>query len=238
MGNRTAGKAISAMFAIMLAAVAAQAQQQNANGTTMALVKNQESAKAYFNSVSAQLSREDIDKVLRQAVQATHEIASGKGLRSIEGTLRPGKFHIYIVDRQGKAVGTVNQEDAWVGSLDIALGKARTAAFFSSNENALTSRDIGKLSQPGESLWGIGNTNHGSFDDKGDIRRNALVTFPGGVPLYKDGKLVGAIGVSGDGVDQDEAVAFAGAQGFLPAAEVGHVSELKAQVVEKIAKRR
>src|SRR3712207_9340684 len=39
------------------------------------------------------------------------------------------------------------------------------------------------------------------------------ITFPGGVPLYKDGVLVGGVGVSGDGVGQDEAVAFAAAAG-------------------------
>lgn len=225
-----------AMGLVITLAASAMAQDKAANDTTKPLVKNQESARAYHASVSTRLSNEEIDKVLGQAVKATHEIASGKGIRSTDSKQRPGKFHIYVVDREGNSVGTVNQEDAWVGSMDIALGKARTAAFFSSDENALTSRDIGNLSQPGGTLWGIGNTNHGSPDDKGGIRRNTLVTFPGGVPLYKGGKLVGAIGVSGDGVDQDEAVAFAGAQGFLPDAEVGHVSELKAQDVGKVAK--
>ncbi len=43
-----------------------------------------------------------------------------------------------------------------------------------------------------------------------------MIEFPGGLPLYKDGQLVGGIGVSGDGVDQDENVAFAGAKGFEP----------------------
>ncbi len=46
--------------------------------------------------------------------------------------------------------------------------------------------------------------------------RNGIITFPGGVPLYKGNTLVGGIGVSGDAVDQDEAVAFAGAAGFAP----------------------
>ena len=75
---------------------------------------------------------------------------------------------------------------------------------FSSNENALTTRTIGLLSQPGGPLWQIGNSNSSP----------GLIEFPGGVPLYKDGKFVGAIGVSGDGVDQDENVAVGGAKGF------------------------
>jgi uncharacterized protein GlcG (DUF336 family) len=43
---------------------------------------------------------------------------------------------------------------------------------------------------------------------------NGITIFPGGVPLYKDGRLVGAIGVSGDGVDQDDLIASAGSAGF------------------------
>ncbi len=77
---------------------------------------------------------------------------------------------------------------------------------FSSDENALTSRSIGALSQPGGPLWNIGNSN----------RANGIIEFPGGMPLYRDGKLIGAIGVSGDGVEQDENVAEAGALGFEP----------------------
>jgi hypothetical protein len=45
---------------------------------------------------------------------------------------------------------------------------------------------------------------------------NGITIFPGGLPLYKGGRLAGAIGVSGDGVDQDDLIAFAGAQGFHP----------------------
>jgi hypothetical protein len=49
---------------------------------------------------------------------------------------------------------------------------------------------------------------------------NGMTIFPGGVPLYRDGILIGAIGVSGDGVDQDEVVAAAGAKGFEPPAGI------------------
>jgi len=109
--------------------------------------------------------------------------------------------------------------DAWAGSVDIAIAKARTAAFFSNDENALTSRIIGDLSQPGGSLWGIGDSNQIGITGGGEFR-NGIITFPGGVALYKSGHLVGGVGVSGDGVDQDEAVAFAGAAGFLPGPSV------------------
>src|SRR5207249_1441803 len=96
--------------------------------------------------------------------------------------------------------------DAWYGSLSIATAKAFTAMAFSSDQNALTSRTIGALSQPGGPLWQIGNSNHGLFEP-------GIIEFPGGIPLFKDGHMVGGIGVSGDGVDEDEHVAVAGAKG-------------------------
>ena len=68
------------------------------------------------------------------------------------------------------------------------------------------SRTIGVLSQPGKPLWQIGNSN----------LFNGIVEFPGGFPLYKNGRLAGGVGVSGDGVEEDENVAEAGTAGFEP----------------------
>ncbi|HEY3284344.1 MAG TPA: heme-binding protein [Armatimonadota bacterium] len=129
------------------------------------------------------------------------------------------KMHIAVVDRDGQLLAVRSMPDAWVGSFDIAIAKARTAAFFSSDQNALTSRVIGNLSQPGQPLWGIGNSNQIGISG-GPEFRNGIITFPGGVPLYKSGRLVGGVGVSGDGVDQDEHVAFGGAAGFEPPAGI------------------
>src|SRR6185503_18848778 len=120
---------------------------------------------------------------------------------------------IAIVDRDGTLLAVRSMSDAWVGSYDIAIAKGRTATFFSSYQNALTSRVIGDLSQPGQPLWQIGDSNQIGVSG-GANSRNGLVCFPGGVPLYKNGRLVGAIGVSGDGVNEDEHVAFSGAIGF------------------------
>jgi uncharacterized protein GlcG (DUF336 family) len=81
-----------------------------------------------------------------------------------------------------------------VGSIDIAIKKAKTAVFF-----GMPTGEIGKLSQPGKSLYGIEHSNEG------------LITFPGGLPIVDDeGVLVGAIGVSGSSVENDEKVAEAG----------------------------
>jgi uncharacterized protein GlcG (DUF336 family) len=149
------------------------------------------------------LKKDDVAKILDQA-----EAAAGaeKSLVRVDdkGATAMTRMHIYVIDARGQIIGRRNMSDAWDGSISIAKAKAYTAMAFSSNQNALTSRTIGLLSQPGGPLWQIGNSN----------TRTGLIEFPGGIPLYKDGKLVGAIGVSGDGVDQDENVAEAGSKGF------------------------
>lgn len=132
------------------------------------------------------------------------------------------KMHIACVNRAGRIVRFHSMADAWSGSIDIARAKANTARAFSSNENALSSRSIGCLSQPGGPLWQIGNSNQGPAvrgDAKTQGEVGGLIEFPGGLPLYKDADgdgsndtLVGAIGVSGDGVEQDEDVAEAGTE--------------------------
>jgi uncharacterized protein GlcG (DUF336 family) len=171
------------------------------------------------------LSKAQLDRIIDAAVASANKTESP--LRSIDGKPRTTKMHIAVVDRSGKVLRFESMDDAWEGSKDIAIAKARTAAFFSSDENALTSRIIGVLSQahaPDGSggagpLWGIGDSNQIGITG-GPETRNGLITFPGGVPLYHNGKLVGGIGVSGDGVDQDETVAFAGAAGFPPGKDV------------------
>jgi len=174
---------------------------------------------------SGGLSPADINTIIGQAVEAANSESSP--LRSTPGVPRTTKMQIAVVARDGKLLALLTMPDAWVGSEDIAIAKARTATFFSSDENALTSRIIGVLSQAHNPdgtggagpLWGIGNSNQIGITGT-QATRNGLITFPGGVALYKNGKLVGGIGVSGDGVDQDEHVAFAGAAGFLPGAGV------------------
>lgn len=105
-------------------------------------------------------------------------------------------MNIAVVDRGSNLVAFERMDNAWLGSVDIACKKAKTANFFDMN-----SGEIGKLSQPGESLYGIEVTNGG------------LVSFPGGVVLKNaDGEIIGGIGVSGGMVEQDQKVAEAGAK--------------------------
>lgn len=127
-----------------------------------------------------------------------------------EGKTQMTRMHIIVVDRSGKVLGRRSMDDAWGGSVAIAKSKAYSAVAFSSDENALTTRSLGALTQPGGPLWNIGNSNATGGNP-------GLIEFPGGVPLYKGGVLVGAIGVSGDGVEQDENVAEAGAKNYEPA---------------------
>jgi uncharacterized protein GlcG (DUF336 family) len=105
------------------------------------------------------------------------------------------KMDIAVVDAGANLKAFIRMDDAWLGSIDIAIKKARTARFFN-----LPTGEIGKLSQPGCSLFNIEHSNEG------------LITFPGGLPL-KDaqGNVVGAVGVSGSTVEDDHAVAEAGA---------------------------
>jgi uncharacterized protein GlcG (DUF336 family) len=101
---------------------------------------------------------------------------------------------IAVVDSGANLKAFVRMDDAWVGSIDIAIKKAKTAVFF-----GMPTGEIGKLSQPGKSLFGIEHSNEG------------LITFPGGLPIVdEEGVLVGAIGVSGSSVENDHAVAEAG----------------------------
>ena len=101
---------------------------------------------------------------------------------------------IAIVNSGANLKAFLRMDDAWVGSIDIAIKKAKTAVFF-----GMPTGEIGKLSQPGNSLYGIEHSNEG------------LITFPGGLPIVdEEGVLVGAIGVSGSAVENDHAVAEAG----------------------------
>jgi uncharacterized protein GlcG (DUF336 family) len=106
------------------------------------------------------------------------------------------KMNIAVVDAGGNLKAFARQDGAWLGSIDIALKKAKTARYFD-----MPSHKIGELSQPGGSLYNIEVSNEG------------LITFPGGVPLTNaDGDVVGAIGVSGSTVENDLTVAEAGAE--------------------------
>ncbi len=104
------------------------------------------------------------------------------------------KMNIAVVDAGANLKAFARMDGAWLGSIDIAIKKARTARFFDMNTG-----EIGKLSQPGGPLFNIEHSNNG------------LITFPGGIPIRQGDTVIGAIGVSGSSVENDHAVAEAGA---------------------------
>merc|ERR1712215_586386 len=108
------------------------------------------------------------------------------------------KMNIAVVDNGANLTGFLRMDGAWLGSVDIAMKKAKTAIFFQMNTEM-----IGELSQPGGALFNIEHSNNG------------LITFPGGIPLHgSNGALCGAVGVSGSTVENDKMVAEAALEAF------------------------
>ncbi|MDF9797383.1 uncharacterized protein GlcG (DUF336 family) [Catalinimonas alkaloidigena] len=108
------------------------------------------------------------------------------------------KMNIAIVDGGANLVAFARMDGAWLGSVDIAIKKAKTARFFD-----MPTGDIGGLSQPGGALYNIEHSNGG------------LITFPGGLPIKNaQGEIIGGIGVSGSTVENDHTVAEAGLSGL------------------------
>ena len=107
-------------------------------------------------------------------------------------------MNIAVVDAGGNLVAHVRMDRAWIGSIDISIKKAFTARAFD-----IATKDLAQHCQSGGQFFGI----HASNDGR-------IMIFAGGVPLKRDGKVVGAIGVSGGSGEQDHAVAEAGAKAF------------------------
>lgn len=129
----------------------------------------------------ADISTSEAQEILNQAKRKAEELGT--------------KMDIAVVDAGANLKAFLRMDDAWLGSIDISIKKAKTARFFDMNTG-----EIGKLSQPGKPLFNIEHSNSG------------LITFPGGVVLKNaQGQIVGAIGVSGSTVENDHAVAEAGA---------------------------
>lgn len=105
---------------------------------------------------------------------------------------------IAIVDGGGNLVACHRQDNALIASIDIAVNKA-----YSSAALKLPTHTLGEVSQPGQTLYGLQNTNQGR-----------IVIFGGGFPLKKSGQIVGGIGVSGGSVEEDMTVAQAGIEYF------------------------
>ena len=103
-------------------------------------------------------------------------------------------MNVAVVDEGGNLVAFERMTNAWLGSIDIAQKKAWTSRAFD-----IATKDLAEHSQSGQQFFGIHASNNGK-----------VMIFAGGLPIKKDGKVVGAIGVSGGSGDQDHSVAEAG----------------------------
>jgi uncharacterized protein GlcG (DUF336 family) len=106
--------------------------------------------------------------------------------------------NIAVVDAGGNLVSHVRMDGAWIGSIDVSINKAFTSRAFD-----ISTKDLGNQSQPGGQFFGINESNDGR-----------IMIFAGGIPLVRNGQVVGAIGVSGGSGDQDHTVAEVGAAAF------------------------
>ena len=107
-------------------------------------------------------------------------------------------MNIAVVDVGGNLVAHARMDDAWIGSVDIAINKAFTARAFD-----ISTKELGEMSQPGKDFFGIQTADGGR-----------VMTFAGGIPLKRDGRIIGAVGVSGGAGKQDQAVAEAAAANY------------------------
>jgi len=124
--------------------------------------------------------------------QALAVVSAAREKAEKQGTL----MDIAVVDAGANLTAFVRMDGAFLGSIDIAIKKAKTARFFD-----MPTGKLGELAQPGQPLFNIEFSNGG------------LITFPGGLPLKdKNGNIIGAIGVSGSSVENDHEVASAGAE--------------------------
>ena len=105
---------------------------------------------------------------------------------------------IAVSDKAGRPVAVQCMDDAYIASFDIALNKTFTSASLK-----MSTEQLSHLSQPGQSLYGIQFTNAGK-----------IVIFGGGEPLEADGKIIGALGVSGGTAEQDTKIAAYGKDVF------------------------
>jgi uncharacterized protein GlcG (DUF336 family) len=123
-----------------------------------------------------------------QAAQALNQATAKAGQMGVNA-------NITILDTAGYLKSFIRMDDAFLGSIDIAIGKAKTAMLFRMNSEA-----VGEFLRPEAHAYGMANTSGG------------LVGFKGGMPVRARGEIVAYIGVSGGSPDQDFEIATAGSE--------------------------
>jgi uncharacterized protein GlcG (DUF336 family) len=187
-------------------------------------------------SGQARLSEAEVTQILANA--AARALVTRAGIRLPVGQM--AEVFISVVNNPNVpgqppvVLGTFRTPDATIFSWDVSVQKARTALFFSDASRAFSARTVGFLA---ESMYppGIDNEPPGPFNGlqerysapiitgTGTVDANlpnGITIFPGGFPLYRNGVLIGAIGVSGDGIDQDDLISASGTPGFQPSTSI------------------
>ena len=130
------------------------------------------------------LTLEDAKRVIAAAEEKAEEIGQ--------------PMDIAVVDAGGNLKAHVRMDGAFIGSINISINKAYTAIAFQ-----METKDLVSQTQSGQPLFGLS-----------DAAGGRIVIFAGGIPLRRDGEIVGAVGVSTGTVEQDQEVAEAGAAAF------------------------
>lgn len=112
---------------------------------------------------------------------------------------------VTVANSEGNLIAQHRMDDAWLASVSISRNKAYTSAALD-----MPTHELAEASEPGNSLYGLDTRDEGR-----------MVVFGGGYPLEKNGKVVGAIGVSGGAVSQDRDVAEAGVDAWNDLVESG-----------------
>ena len=186
------------------------------------------------------LSLSDVTAIVQNAIRQAE--LTRAAIRLPAGTR--ARMVISVADTDGTILAIYRMADSTIFSIDVALTKARNVVYFSGPNRdardlpgipagtAVTNRTIGFAAQPYYPS-GIWNSLPGPFaallasdlanpctqgHQPANPNQSGVVFFPGSAPLYRNGQLIGGLGVSGDGVDQDDFVTARGAQGFEPPA--------------------
>ncbi len=136
--------------------------------------------------------------------QITNDITHDEALKALLAAKKKAEdsnvlVNIAVVDAGANLKAFIRMDESFLGSIDVAIKKAKTARYFN-----IDTGKLGELTQPGGIIYNIEHSNGG------------LITFPGGIPIKnKEGKIIGAIGVSGGTIDQDRAIATTGAKSIL-----------------------
>ncbi|WP_289040672.1 heme-binding protein [uncultured Zobellia sp.] len=142
--------------------------------------------------------------VVQLKAQNPYDVSTEQALNSLQAAKKKAEemnvlVNIAVVDAGANLKSFVRMDNSYLGSIDVAIKKAKTARYFD-----IDTGKLGELTQPGGIIYNIEHSNNG------------LITFPGGVPIKnKDGKIIGAIGVSGGTIEEDRIIANAGADFLL-----------------------